>query len=149
MYSLPLTSHTRPPSPRAMTTSCGTLPKVPAGSTRRAVSTSSRSASLVLRFGMVRGLQGAPKGQGQGYRLVGVELQHEPAGMRKPRSGEGFPAAGSRVGWTQTSALSRDARAPVWGGSHANTVDWLRAGRRAGCARLCAARAGRGHVDHL
>src|SRR5204863_155099 len=46
MYSLPLESQTCPARPSAMITSWVTLPKPPPGSTRRAVSTSSRSASL-------------------------------------------------------------------------------------------------------
>src|SRR5262249_44456306 len=58
MYSLPLTSHTCPPLPSAMITSCVTLPKPPPGSTPRAVSTSPRSSSLNVCAGIGRSLHG-------------------------------------------------------------------------------------------
>src|SRR6516162_1897603 len=76
-YSLPLSSHTRPPCPSRITTLDATFPKVPPGRTRLAVSTSPRSISL-----SVTGFIGAPPRFSDASCLVSAGPRSRPGSGR-------------------------------------------------------------------
>src|SRR5262245_47840731 len=97
MYSLPLASQTWPARPSAITTSCATLPKVPPGSTRRAVATSSLSASARVCSDMshllLRRASPATLPRRRRRRQLGSALRSEGLGatiLEPELSGRGF-----------------------------------------------------------
>src|SRR6516165_4090638 len=108
-YSLPLSSHTRPPRPSRITTLDETFPKVPPGSTRLAFSMSPRSISL-----SVTGFTAAPPRSPDASCLVSASLGVKGVAISPPQDSLRTDQLPDYLGECRPPRRRRDAKSSFY-----------------------------------